>query len=212
VKSDTLADGRKVIERTTAKLKIPSYDEPMPCTTIDEVLLDDGAVVFQCVHPDPIPGTDGPCMYVSANGTGVRAHQKVHGKMAQARWATAEATRNAERAAQAEAELAESRRRKSESGKKAAETRKAKRVNGSETPSLANGELDFAALDRTISQLTVTTQVIIDDLTGTVESLADVLESIKEVREHVKKLPVAGADLVEKAKAYDVIAGALNRR
>jgi hypothetical protein len=86
--------------------------------TVDEVLLEDGTVLYQCVHPKA-----GDCEYVHINMRSVTAHQTAHGirndrRVAKAAIARAEA---------AEAELAARIERRSSGSRQAAMTRKQKR-------------------------------------------------------------------------------------
>lgn len=200
--SDVLPDGRKVIARTPALLPVPNQPD-RPCTTIDEVLLEDETVVFQCVHPNPIPGTTGKCDRLADNPISIRSHQKLHGKVAQARHATREAQK-AETARQLlEQELADRRKRQVEGGKKAAETRK-KNQNGSApktTPVAAANQL-ANGIQATLNLLTVQVERIATDLGG-------IIDDLRDVRRQVNELPAADPDVVRKAQRFDEIQAAL---
>lgn len=196
MKSDTLSDGRKIIERTPAKLKVPSYEEPVAHATIDEILLDDGTVVFQCVHPDPIPGTDKPCDYISDLGVGVRAHQKAHGKVAYARHAQIIADEAVRRAEQVEAELNERKRRKSEGAKKGHEARKRNGsvpvTNDPQVGELATLHNALEALDRTHN--------LMSSLIGPMS------EDIQTIRKILSGLTIGvDPEIIDKAAKFDAL-------
>jgi len=96
MKDLSVIDGVKVIERSQATMDETNAPNPMavgkPVKTVDEVLLEDGRVVFQCRHP-----RDEDCAYWRDRLKSVTAHQVVHGPK--------------NRAIRAERELAESRTR-----------------------------------------------------------------------------------------------------
>lgn len=91
-------------------------------TVVDELLLADGTVTFQCMHP-----LDEDCTFVSPNIRSVTAHQSAHTKRS-----ARTARETAAELARTKAELDARQRRKSEGGVKAAKTR-------AERQQLANG-------------------------------------------------------------------------
>lgn len=101
--------------------------------TADEILLGDGTVLYQCMHP----GNE-DCAFTHPNLRSVTAHQTAHGK----RRVEREAREAAARAEAAERELAERIERRSNGSKQAAQTRRQKREGGA--PHIENVPLEIA--------------------------------------------------------------------
>lgn len=192
---DTLPDGREVVTRTPAKLSVPLRDEPVPIGTIDEVLLVDGSVVFQCVHPGLVDNE--PCTYVSDNGVSVRAHQKIHGKVAQMRRAQRELET-------VRTELEQRIQRRSEGAKRAAQTRLTQRANGRTDKHVSSptdaSPTDATAVDHALAQLE-----------KMICSLADQLPAITleigVIRAAVRELPNVDPSVLAKAQQFDALRG-----
>jgi len=95
MKDLTVIDGHKVVERAQARMDETNAPNPMavgkPVKTVDEVLLDDGRVIYQCRHPK-----DEDCIYWRDRLKSVTAHQVIHG--AKNRAARAERELNERRA------------------------------------------------------------------------------------------------------------------
>jgi hypothetical protein len=108
------------MERTRAKYR--EGDSPQPAAidkdiaTVDELLLENGTVIFQCAHP-----AAEDCVYTNERAMKVTAHQAAH--------SAAYRLRQTERKlAEVESELNERKRRRSEGSTKGAETRRSKRL------------------------------------------------------------------------------------
>lgn len=126
----TQVNGVKVEARERAKYTEDSRPSPLvkPGTevpSVDEVLLADGTVIFQCVHP-----SSDDCVYTNTNLRSVTAHQVAHGK----RRIEREAREATQRAAAAEAELNERKQRRSEGSRKGHLTRVATRTTPASVP------------------------------------------------------------------------------
>ena len=117
----TQVDGVTVVERTKAKMQGVGLSgaNGAEISTVDEVLLEDERVVYQCVHPD-----DEDCVFHAPSVRSVTAHQRSHGRSALRRQLSqrdAELTEMKTKATQ----IRENRRRGAE---RAAQTKKAKRL------------------------------------------------------------------------------------
>jgi hypothetical protein len=77
VKDLTKIDGVAVIERVKAKMKNIGLSgaNGAEISSVDEVMLADERVVYQCVSPD-----DPDCGYWNVNPRSVTAHQRTHGR------------------------------------------------------------------------------------------------------------------------------------
>lgn len=126
----------KVVERT--KAKYTEDDSPSPqavnkeITTVDELLLEDGRVINQCMHP-----AAEDCVYLNERAMKVTAHQAAHSASYRLR-------QTERKLREAEAELAQRKQRQREGGLKAAETRKTNRMSvpaEAGHPRKAEGEL-----------------------------------------------------------------------
>lgn len=200
--SDVLPDGRTVVQRVKAKLQVPFQDHPVENSTVDELLLDDGNVVFQCAHPDPIPGATEPCSYLSDNGVSVRAHQKSHGRTAHARFFQEQATKALIEAEKTAAELKARKQRQVEGGKKAAETRKT-RQNGSHSTNVEQAKQLSRDLQSDINLLAVEVNRVARDLTV-------ISDGLRELQSKLKNTPLVDAETLEKAQRFDVIQASLS--
>lgn len=102
-----------VIAREKATMPVPNDPTRVAMIdTVDQVLLADENIVYQCVHKNDLD-----CTYTAQSVRSVTAHQRSHGDRIIARQALA-------RAAAAETELAERIQRRSNGSRKGAETRK----------------------------------------------------------------------------------------
>lgn len=200
-------NGVRVDTRTTAKVPIPWKDnEFFTSGNIDEVLLEDGQLVFQCNHRAE------RCNYWSVNPTSVKNHQRVHGGEARARRAEQELAEARAAAEAAQVALEEQRRRRSEAVKKAHETRRAKK-NGQVTSDDAvegdHGESPSADVD-----VIVRIRAALDRLGECIASIAREADSLSSelalVMVSLDNLKAVDPKIVEKARAYDALRQLMN--
>jgi hypothetical protein len=192
-KQDKLPDGREVVQRVRAKIQSPIDGELYETKTIDELLLDDESVVYQCVHPSAVSG----CDYIENTVKSVVSHQRVHGR--------AMAKKLAERAEAAESALADIHAKNSDRAKRAAKTRNEKRQNQ------MNGESEHP--------LELTSNPVVDHLNKQISRISESLgemasgmltisNELMGVQKALSSMPLATADIIEKAARFDQIRGA----
>jgi hypothetical protein len=198
-------DGVMVETRIPAKLLVPSRSEPHPHTTIDEVLLVNGEVLFECVHPNR-----GDCTFTATSAVSVRAHQKAHGPMAEARRLQRElAAAEAERA-QATAELEERIKRRSNGSRKGAETRRRKR--GDVDQNNDEGKINGTGGDNgVVRQIQLTLSALTVDVAHTSTVLERIIEQLRAVHAQLDGVSIADNDLRDKAAAWDQLRGLMSR-
>lgn len=192
-------DGQRVDTRAVADVPIPWKDgESYKSKDIDEVLLADGRIVFQCNHNAE------RCNYWNASVTSVQTHQKIHSGNARAKRAEQELTEARAAAQAAQEELEKQRRRRSEAVKKAHLTRKAKK----------NGH----ALDADVS---ATRAVSIDELRQQLKQVGEdftvIVRQVEQMAGHfitivdmLDELEITDPALVEKAAKYDALRGLIS--
>lgn len=112
VKKNDIIDGQAVEERQAAMWQTPIMPNPLPCKTVDECLLTDGRVVYQCTMQDGVCDT----AFWGLSVRSVVAHQAGHTK------------RERKAARQVAEELAARKASGSARAKKAAATRNANRA------------------------------------------------------------------------------------
>lgn len=200
----------EVVERQKAvveDVRIGFEGKRMTLSTIDEVLLKNGEVVFQCVHPKG----DG-CVKTYDSPRSVLAHQKIHAPRAEARRLQVELDQvKAEKEAAAK-ELAERKRRQAEGGKKAAATR------------IANAKQAARDVMQPITRVNPVTlladtieheiEMVRDDLNDVKIMMDRSIERLAVLDEKVKLLratPTADPTLIEKARRYDILTSPISQ-
>lgn len=182
-KFNTLPDGRRVVARRDARLKVPGFTEPRETSVIQECRLADDQVVYLCTHPNLADGE--VCAYVADTPERVRGHQKIHGKAATVR-------RTREVAERALAERDEALRRLAESTSRTG-------------PTGSGGGGGDVAVSGVLTELNRLASVI-DELAG---ELLDVVRDVENARDRVAQLTVTNPEVAEKAARYDALRSAL---
>lgn len=171
----------------------------MMISTVDEVLLATGEVVFQCNHPNR-----GDCRQTYDNYRSVLAHQKVHAARAEGRRLAKQLAEVSAAKAAAEVELAQRKQRRSDGSRRGAETRRQRQTE--QPQSTPTGDVDQRVL------LTDEIQTRIKKIRSQVESIErelsnviDGLDDLTAVAGLVTNLPGADATTLEKARRYDIL-------
>lgn len=184
---DTL-NGQKVIERQPAKLWNTVKQADVELSTVNEVLLENENVMFECNHPN---GTG--CDYTSENVRSVLAHQRAHGAQMLLK--------------KAQQELEERRARQVAGGKKAAATRAANKANGQ------NGVTVVPEVETVTDESIGVSLDAIEAVAETLEkNIADLDAAVLQLRIDIKRLKLqktVDPELLEKAQKYDALKGIL---
>ncbi len=192
-------NGLRVDTRAVAQVPVPWKDgEFYKSKDIDEVLLDDGQIVFQCnYHAER-------CNYWNVNVTSVKTHQRIHGGNARAKRAEQELNQVRAEAQAAQEQLEEQRRRKSEAVRKAHETRRAKK----------NGH----APDTDVEAIrTVSTDELRRQLRQVGENLTNIVRQVEQLSGHMititdmlDELQLTDPEVAAKAAKYDALRGLIS--
>lgn len=162
-------------------------------TTVDAVLLENGTVVFQCVHPNAPD-----CEYTADNVTSVTAHQRSHGDKVTAHQLRKElATANAELEARKE--------RRSVGSRNAAVTRKRNRELQTTAPAVSGTPVANTSteLTKAIARVQITSDAVNDAL----EQHATAIVNLVRV---ANSIPAADPQIIVKAQQYDAMKAALS--
>lgn len=198
-RSENVAEGVKeindvkVIAREPAKLWNVVKQDNVVLSTVNMVLLENEAIVFECNHPN-----GAGCDYVRDNVRSVLAHQRAHSAQILLK--------------KAEQELAERRRRQVDGAKKGAATRaanKAAATNGA-TPVAESIDVSESVTDESIA---VTLDAVEDVAKSLEKAIADLDAAVLQLRIDIQRLKLQGAkpnkELQEKAAKYDALKGIL---
>jgi hypothetical protein len=185
----TQINGVEVISTEPARgIVIPGQPERI-VSTVERVLLADGNEWFRCkMNPDE-------CDYYKEDLKPILAHQRTHSPALTAKKATAEL---AKEKAKRDAEF-----KRRSNGMKTANEEKQRRYETEVTST----DKRVAAIQRRFSDMAVGIKKITDELSR-------VAESMRQVNEELGKItPEADVDpaILEKAAAYDVLKGILNK-
>lgn len=194
---DILPDGRKIAARAKAMINGPSDGKPYPARTVDELLLEDGSVVFQCVFP--LPDGEPPCDYLADNAHSVTAHSRKHGGKILAKRLAAKAAEAEERLAVVQAQLDQRKHAASERAVKAAKTRNEKRAQNVTqsklTPSTQQGHV-LKSIDEMFTRIR-------EELDKMSASMIPLAQELARLQQEVNKLPSADPDIITKAAEFD---------
>ena len=186
-------NGVKVIARQLMTHVTPiSNGKAVPMTYVDEVLLDDGTTIYQCVHPDETE------VWVNANAISVRAHLGAH------------SDKKARRAA--EKKLAEQAERRRLGAIQAAKTRAERKAQAKlAADDVAEGDFVDEVLE---PELVLSPENPFLDKLMNLELRAGQLH--KELQEFRMKVALQGAcyateEMMDKARKYDDLMKMLGR-
>lgn len=204
MKDLTSINGVAVIAREKATMPVPNDPtRSAAIDTVDQVLLADATVIFQCVHKN-----DPDCAYTAQAVRSVTAHQRSHGDRIIAKQALARATA-------AETELAERIRRRSEGTKKGNETKAALKAGGGTTrvpaevggrggPKANGNEASSAIGDKELAKMAQNVITAWNALREAEDALQNVLIGyMRAAQTATENPPVIDPQIVAKAKAYD---------
>lgn len=216
MKDLTTVNGFKVVERQPARVAV---DDPAvghlqgavagaAIRTVDEVLLENEQVIFQCVHP-----AAPDCDYTGASPRSVTAHQRSHGGKAVASKAAREVAAAQAEAEAAKAELAARIQRRSDGSKKGAQTRMATKAHA---PQEIGGRSGEHGPGRTIvgdTDLARAAQRVITAFNA-MQTCADefqkVLIGYMRMAQTASEAPAIDPQILAKAQQYDVLKAAMN--
>lgn len=192
-------DGQRVDTRAVAQVPIPwKNGESYKSKDIDEVLLADGRIVFQCSHRHE------RCNYWNVNVTSVQTHQRIHSGDSRAKRAEQELTEARAAAQAAQEKLDEQKRRRSAAVKKAHETRRAKK----------NGHAPDADVSATravsINELRQQLKQVGEDFTVIVRQVEQMASHFITIVDMLDELEITDPALVEKAAKYDALRGLIS--
>lgn len=192
-------DGQRVDTRAVADVPIPWKDgESYKSKDIDEVLLADGRIVFQCSHRHE------RCNYWNVNVTSVQTHQRIHSGDSRAKRAEQELAKTRDEARAAQEELEKQRRRRSEAVKRAHVTRKAKK----------NGHASDADVSATravsVDELRQQLKQVGEDFTIIVRQVEQMAGHFITIVDMLDELQVTDPELAEKAAKYDALRGLIS--
>jgi hypothetical protein len=197
-------DGNTYVVETRQRAKdsrvVGGVERTFVVDTVDELWIDDGSVnplvLFQCVHPNR-----DDCEYTSITARSVTAHQRSHGPKTTARRLRRELTAR-------EKELAAEKKRKDEQHK-----RRSAGVKRGVDERKQRHAAEATHADPKIHAV----QIKLSDFANEIGKVCDLVNGIstelRKLNTEVAKLKlVANADpvIIEKAKQYDIIKGALN--
>lgn len=200
-------NGVRVDTRSTAKIPIPWKDnEFFESGNIDEVLLENGEVVYQCNHKIE------RCNYWNINGTSVKNHQRIHGGEARAKRAEQELAEARAAAEAAQAKLEEQQRRRSDAVKKAHETRRAKK-NGQVTSGAvvedAHDEPEIDVDDVDVTQIRAGLDRLALGIANITQSAELLTRHLVAIMTDLDKLKAVDPRVLEKARRFDELRGFL---
>lgn len=202
-----IIDGSRVIHREQAKIFTPlsKYEDGLsPTYGVDKCVLDDGRVVFQCVHPDPPEN----CEYWHLSGVGVRSHLVVHARVRK------QAEQEEIKAKLVELQQREAQRRENyrNGARRTAEIRKAKREGEKEQEMTASKGI-AKKIDNLQTSLEGASEglarmgVVLDNIRKTMDNAVGALEDLADATSVQTPDPV----LKEKADSWDALQALMNK-
>jgi hypothetical protein len=192
-----LINGSRVVERTKAKLPNPVRGgELFAQPDIDEVLLENGEVWYQCAS------RNGSCNAAYARPRSVMSHLKAHSPRAVNRRLNEELEAERARAAELDAELTRRRESLSNRAKKAAQTRQENRRNGHAVTHGGDSEVTIEFTEVARSLASAATQ-----LEAGIGTLNLALSHLQQAITQLPQLPVADPALIEAARKYEALRG-----
>lgn len=199
-------NGSRVETRVKAKLAYRTDGESYEQPDIDEVMLDNGDIWYQCAY------RNGGCNQVFNNPRSVIGHIKIHAPRSQVRRLEQEKAELAAEADRLAVELAERKRRRSEGSKQGALNRAKKRDESS------NGHAPVTAADlMTATDLTINAtdikrliNVLAFDLSRIGADLASVCDQLQNLAVTVDELTLVDPEVAAKAAKYDALKGLMS--
>ena len=217
MKDLTHVDGVEVIERQKAIVQI---DDPSVASlhmkpgvamkTVDQVLLADERIIYQCTHH-----ADPDCTFSADKIRSVTAHQRTHGGKATANRASKELAVVQARADALETELTLRKQRQSLGGKKAAVTRASRRGNAhAMAPSEIGGRGSPERSASTVGDIDLATQA--QRVIAAFNAMQDGIDEFQKVfigymraAQSASTPPVIDPQILAKAQQYDAMKAAM---
>ena len=200
--NEDIVNGHKVEARQRAKIDDHRSGKPagtlIAINTVDEVLLETGEVIFECVHPNR-----GDCRQTYGSPRSVLAHQKVHAARAEARRLASQVADLEAKKAAVEVERNGRKQRASDRAKLGAATRR-QRLAEKPTETVAADDprvLLSSEIETRIKKLRAQLVTVENELSKVIDGLDD----LTAVAGLVANLPGADATTLEKARRYDIL-------